>query len=288
MSSKKCTNHLSVALSVTLSVALTSCATIGEQTRAVLHSPPNVPAESQIDNVPFIAQAANQCGPSTLAMMLSWAGQKSSAEELTPEVFTATRKGSLQLDLISAARRRGLNAMPIQGLHNLLREVAEGHPVIVLENLAFSWWPKWHYAIVFGYDLKAQTLILHSGRSAFKREPMNYFERNWQLADYWGLVVLPAGRLSASASELVHLQAAVGLEQANWPVSAENTYHRILERWPTSLAALIGLGNLAYNRKDFGAAVVFLRKATHHHPDSMAAFHNLKVAEKAKILSSIP
>jgi len=40
-------------------------------------------------------------------------------------------------------------------LEDVLREVAAGTPVIVLENYGFRIWPVWHYSVVVGYDLDA-------------------------------------------------------------------------------------------------------------------------------------
>ena len=261
---------------------LSSCATVGEQTKAVLLSPPDIPSHEEIGTVPFVKQTSGYCGPSALTMVMQWAGHPISVESLTPEVYTPGKKGTLQLDLVSASRRHGLLAIPIEGMVSLLREVAAGHPVIVLENLGLSWFPQWHYSVVVGYDLKDQELIMHSGDNAFSRLSLNYFEHGWKLGDYWGLVVLPATQLSVTADELDHLKAAVGIEQANLPEDAEQAYKSILRRWPNSLAALIGLGNLAYQKKDYSWAVIYLNLATRLHPESLAAQHNLAIAKNAR------
>ncbi len=106
----------------------------------------------EISNVPFIEQSEGHCGPASLAMALQWSGLDVSAQEIASQVYTPGMKGSLQNDLIGAARRHGRLAIPIQGLPDLLKELRAGHPVIVFENLALSWLPQWHYAVVFGYD----------------------------------------------------------------------------------------------------------------------------------------
>jgi predicted Zn-dependent protease len=250
--------------------------------RSVLRSPPpDVPPRARVESVPFVKQEENRCGPSTLAMVLQWAGQPASPDELAPEVYTEDRKGSLPMQLVSAARRRGFLAIPISGARSLLQEIAAGHPVIVFENLGFSWLPKWHFSVVVGYDLEEQEVIQHSGETAFHRLSLNQFERGWKLGDYWGLVVLPPGSLARSAGELEHLQASVGLEQAGRAAEAERVYRNVLKRWPKSLAALIGLGNLAYGRGNLVEAVGHLRRAVKLHPESLAARHNLGVAENA-------
>ena len=115
---------------------------------------------------------------------------------------------------------------------------------------------------------------------------MRIFERSWKLSDYWALVVLSPGVLAFAADELAHLQAAAGLEQVDKIEAAGKSYDAILKRWPKSLGALVGLGNLAYKRRDFKSAVSYLREAERLHPKNQMIMHNLRLAEK-KISSDI-
>lgn len=260
-------------------LTVVGCATAGKQTRAVIENPPPIPRQFQIEGVPFLHQPEGYCGPATLTMTMNWAGDPITVGEIAPKVMTETMKGSLQTDMITASRRHGYLAVPIEGLENLLMEVAAGHPVIALENLGFSWYPQWHYSLITGYDLKEQTLTMHTGARASKTTPINYFERNWKLANYWGLVVLPTTQLSATASELDHLQAAVALEAANFKPQARELYKNILGRWPQSLGALVGLGNLAYETGNYKESVEYLEVAVRYHPNSAIAKNNLAVAQ---------
>lgn len=258
-----------------------ACATTAHQTEAILKNRADLAESARVENVEFVEQSRYFCGPATLAMAMGWAGHKVSAEALGEQVYTPGKKGSLQSDMITTSRRQGMLAMQISGLPALLRELEAGHPVIVLENLAFTWYPMWHYSVVFGYDLKEPSLLMHSGSKQNWRLSMRKFERNWKYAGYWALVVLPPGELSASASELEHCTAAAGLEQLGYADKAEMSYQRILMRWPQSLGALIGMGNVTYARGEWKEAVRFLRLAVKHHPESIAAQHNLRVAEEA-------
>jgi tetratricopeptide (TPR) repeat protein len=172
-------------------------------------------------------------------------------------------------------------AVTIRDLPNLLKEVAAGHPVIVFENLALSWFPRWHYAVIFGYDLDHETVTLHSGPEAFKHWDMSRFERSWRLGDYWGLVVLPPGQLAATASEQDNARAAAALEEIGQTDAAKISYESILKRWPDSLVSMIGLGNIEYQRKNFVRAVAYLQAAVKAHPESQAAQNNLQVALQA-------
>lgn len=268
-----------LSLMLILSFLLSGCITPARQTEALLSASGDLPNYYEIKSVNFIDQTAGYCGPATLTMAMRWAGQDISVDEVALQVYTPGMKGSLQSDLISASRRNGLMAIPIRNLSALLAEVAAGHPVIIFENLGLSWAPQWHYALVLGYDLKNQEIIMHSGHDPFYHWDMKKFERSWMLGEYWGLVVLPAGMLAATADELTNVAAAVGLEQAEKYNEAEKGYHKILEKWPTSLVSLIGLANLTHKKGHRSKTISLLRRAVKYHPKSTAAQHNLAVAE---------
>ncbi len=260
---------------------LSSCALFparAVQTESFLAKPNELPSIKKIETVAFINQSVGHCGPATLTMAMQWAGVNVAIEDIATQVYTPGFKGSLQSDMISAARRNGLLAIPINNLEALLTEVAAGHPVIIFENLALSWLPQWHYALVLGYDLQKQTVTMHSGPTPYFTWDMSTFERSWMLGDYWGLVVLPAGTLAASAGELAHVTAAVGLENIKKNIEAENSYRKILQKWPDSLVGLIGLANLVYQNGARSEAIHLLQQAIRHHPNSVAAKHNLAVA----------
>lgn len=214
-------------------------------------------------------------------MAMRWAGRDVSIDQVASQVYTPGRNGSLPVDMTSAARRNGFMAVPISGLRALLDEVAAGHPVIVFENLGFSFLPQWHYAVVHGYDLRSRDVILHSGHEADRRWDMKRFENAWRGGDYWGLVILNPGDLSVAADELTHAGAAAALEDLGKTIEAESSYRAILERWPDSLSAHLGLANVFYSRGDSLGAVWILRDAVRLHPTSAMAWHNLAFAERA-------
>ena len=116
-----------------------------------------------LDEVPFFQQETYQCGPSSLAMVLAWTGLELTPNDLAVDVYSPVLHGSLQPSLISAARQYGRVAYPIKGFKELFAEINDNHPVIVLQNLGLSWYPKWHYASVIGHENGGGTIILHSG-----------------------------------------------------------------------------------------------------------------------------
>ena len=266
-------------LGLTLQVA--ACASKARQTEELVRGSLDIPPAHNLENLPFENQSEGYCGPAALTMAMRAAGSKADVDKIAPLVMTESQKGSLPMDMIAAARREGMMAVEIDGLSHVATEVANGTPVIVFQNLGFSWLSKWHYAVVTGYDIPRQEVILHTGDKAFKREPMRHFERSWELAESWAIVILPPGKLARTAGELAHLKAAAGLEQVARLDEAATAYDSLLQRWPESLGPLVGLANISYARADYKRAVHLLRKASMAHPESLIARHNLEVAEKA-------
>ena len=237
--------------------------------------------QHEIANVPFIKQSDNHCGPSTLSMVLQFWGDSAELADLSKQTYTGKAQGTFQTDMISAARRRGYMAVPIQGYNALIKEISNGHPVIVFENLGLSWFPQWHYAVVHGFDLDKQRLNLHSGPDKNITQNMKDFERDWMLGDYWGLVILPAGDLVESATEVQNATAAAALENLQFFDLAEKSYQSILQKWPQSLIALTGMGNLMYRQGRLSKALDYFEEASLHHPESEAAQHNYMVLAQA-------
>lgn len=234
-----------------------------------------IPRQSELKEVPFFPQEEYQCGPASLAMVLSWSGLKTDADELTPQVYTPSLKGSLQPALVTAARRHGRVAYPVSGANALLKEIAAGHPIIVMQNLGLSWAPLWHYAVAIGYDLDEAIIILHSGITERKTTTLNTFENTWARSNHWGLAVLPPNRMPVTAEENSYVKAVMGLERARqWPAAVEG-YQTALSRWPQSFPAHIGLSNSYYAQGDLNAARHVLQKATILFPEEGTAFNNL-------------
>ncbi|MCM2354821.1 MAG: PA2778 family cysteine peptidase [Pseudobdellovibrio sp.] len=230
---------------------------------------------------PFINQEAGHCGPATLAMAIGATGNTYDLKQITDQVYSPNAKGSLQEAMIASARRQGFVAIQITGLTNLLKELESGYPVIVFENLGINWAPQWHYALITGYDLERRTLTLHSGPNPNDIIEISEFELSWKLANYWGLVILRPDELSTSADEVTHLRAAAALEKIGKYKEAKMAYLTILKRWPKSLIARIGLGNIYYNLKQYQMAVRYLQTATELYPKSKEAKTNLQIASQA-------
>ncbi len=257
-----------------LLMVLGGCAT--PQTKRLVESAPEFPQPVELTTVPFFAQEAYQCGPAALATVLNNSGLNVTPEELGPQVFLPGRQGSLQFELLAAARRHGRVPYVLRPrLETLAAEVAAGHPVLVLQNLGFTVMPFWHYAVVVGYDLARANIVLRSGRERRHVTSLQTFEHTWRRGDYWAIVVLPPDTLPQTAEELPYLQAVLALENLKRWDDAATAYATALQRWPQSLGARMGLGNSRYALNDLHGAEQAFRAATQDHPGAAVAFNNL-------------
>jgi tetratricopeptide (TPR) repeat protein len=257
----------------TFSIFIAGCSSV--TINDALRNSSQIADQAMVDGVPFYPQEELQCGPATLAMALSWSGLTVRPEELAAEVYTPERKGSLQSALVASARRHGRIAYPISGADLLFAEVAAGRPVIVLLNLAFSWYPKWHYAVVIGYDKKADVIILHSGKQANESLSFRVFSNIWARSEYWGLLILSPSEMPVAPDAEKWLEAIVGLELAEQWHAATVVYEKASERWPHNHNAWIGLGNSRYALQDFAGAASAFREAMRIRPESGIAYNNL-------------
>ena len=260
-----------------LLAALSGCASLVPQTMALRDAwPPDVALRTEIGDVPFFPQEEYQCGPAALATTLVHAGAQVTAEELVERVYVPARQGSLQIEMLAASRRYGRVSYELAPrFDDLLREVAAGNPVIVLQDNGVGPFTTWHYAVVIGFDYSAGELYLRSGETKRLAIPFTVFEYTWKKSNYWAMLTTPPGRIPATATEPAYLAAISAMERAGEAQAATSAYSAFLERWPDNVAASIGLANQHYVRGALREAEFVLRRAAARHPDSVAVLNNL-------------
>ena len=95
---------------------------------------------------------------------------------------------------------------------------------------------------------------------------------------HWALVVLPPGRIPASARPGPYLQAAHALEGAGQAIAAREAWRAATRHWPDEPRAHLALGNSRYAAADYpGAASAFLA-AVRLDPANPQAWNNMAYA----------
>lgn len=262
--------HLSLLAFLCL---LSACAATG--VREATHNT-QLPRHAELTDTPFFPQAQYQCGPAALATALGAANIQVTPAQLTPEVYVPSRQGSLQIEMLAAARRHGAVAVKIpQQLDAVMQEVAAGNVVVVMQNLGFSWVPSWHYAVVVGYDLDKELLWLRSGTYERFEMSLSAFQRTWARSEHWAFVALAPGRLPVSVGADDVAKALVAYEKNTSVTARKTAYQAAVNQWPDHQVLLMGLGNAAYADNDLPLAAATFQHMTDVHPASAAAYNNL-------------
>lgn len=255
------------------------CAGHGQYPQTETFAGTKVAQKAVIGSVPFYPQEAYQCGPAALAMVLNHRDVGVTLGDAIDRVYLPGRQGSLQVEMVAAARAEGMLVYPLEGdLEAIIREVDAGNPVLVFQNLRLDWWPQWHFAVVIGYDLAHQEFLLHSGTDEQTSLPFRVFDNTWARADRWARVVLPPGELPATAKPVTYVRAAHDLEEVGRADAAGISYQSALNAWPDSLAAGFAHANLLLSRQQWQQAEDAFRQLLVFHPRSAPAWHNLGVA----------
>ncbi len=140
--------------------------------------------------------------------------------------------------------------------------------------------PKWHYAVIIGYDLEAGLIYLHTGIEKKYSVGWKVFKRTWKRAKNWGMVAITPHKVPASvdislANKARYLNEIIGFERTQQWNTAITAYQTSLNKWTNNNIALIGLGNSYYQLKKTKEAEQALQKLISTHPGSAIGHNNL-------------
>jgi len=258
-----------------LLVLVTGCASI----------PPSVselPAPGgsiELEDTPFYPQERYQCGPAALTTVLVKSGATVSLDEIVDKVYLPGRQGSLQFELLAAARTEGRLPYQVDGtLDAIWRELEAGRPVLVLQNLGVAAIPSWHYAVVIGIDAGRGEIVLRSGTDRRRVTRIRTYLHTWRRGDYWGIVVLEPDELPATADRSRYFEAIAALEQAGRAEEAAVAWRTALGNWPGDNVALFGLANALFALRDYRAAEEAYRDLLERDGGAVVARNNLALA----------
>lgn len=244
--------------------------------------PAGVPQSTSIAGVPFFPQDDYQCGPAALATVLDFSGARATAQSLVPLVWLPGRQGTLQLELLAAARRHDRVPYVLAPRYaDVLREVAAANPVLVLQDVG-TVTTRWHYAVVTGFDYPSGTVWLNSGTRERLDTSFTAFERSWLPGGNWAMVAVAPDRIPATATEDAWMNAVLAMARVASPRASTTAFTTALARWPDNLAAAVGLANQLHAQGDVAQAATVLREARRRHPDSTIVANNL-----AQVLSDL-
>jgi hypothetical protein len=212
-------------------------------------SPPLAANPVELASTPFHPQDDYHCGPAALATVLNASGVPVSPDDLAGDLYLPDRRGTLQIELAAAARRQGRLAVQLDGsLPAVVAQLGQGRPVVVLQNLASTVVPVWHYAVVVGYLPDEDRFVLRSGREFRQLTRRGRFAATWDRAGNWALVLLDPEEVPEGV-----------------PAGA----------WPDDVMARLGEANNLYYLGERTAAAEAYRTLLDVHPHHEVAVHNL-------------
>ena len=139
-----------------------------------------------VEGVPFYPQEEYQCGPASLAGVLNYYGVRVTPGEIAAEIFSRHARGTLDMDLVFYAQKKGLRAEKYAGgLEDLRRSIHSRRPLIVLIDQGFWVYEKSHFMVVVGYD--GGSIVVNSGRERHLHVPEAAFLKSWGRAKFWTL-----------------------------------------------------------------------------------------------------
>ena len=175
-----------VASAIIFFLLLAGCS----QQHTVKESISNSEGARVIENVPFVKQKDEFCGPAAMESVMRFYGQDISQEEIAEHVYTPKLGGALISDMENFAREMGYTTETKNGdIDALISVIDQGIPVIVIVDLG-----RWvlsvpHYYVVYGYDKSKGVFILHTGFKGAQVVSFSELDKEWEKMNKLMLVV---------------------------------------------------------------------------------------------------
>ena len=143
-----------------------------------------------LQSIPFYQLKAHRCGPASLASVLNFWGIAVSPAVVADEIYSETAKGTLNLDMVWYAERKGLQARQFKGsVDEIKYHVDMGHPLIVMVDYGFWVYEKNHFMVIVGYN--EEGVIVNSGNGYPELMALQDFLRGWRRTNFWTLLITP-------------------------------------------------------------------------------------------------
>lgn len=139
-----------------------------------------------INKVPFYPQEDYQCGPASLAGVMNYWGLDVKPEDIAKEIYSASARGTLDIDMLIYANKKGFQAQQYRGSwEDLKAKIDGGYPLIVLVDYGFFAYQANHFMVVVGYNETGVTV--NSGKTEHIFIEKEKFLRSWGKTNYWTL-----------------------------------------------------------------------------------------------------
>lgn len=139
-----------------------------------------------ISGVPYYPQEQYQCGPASLATVLNFHGMGYTPEQIASEIYSKTARGTLSIDMLLYAQRKGLKAEQYSGgMDDLRAKLRQGYPIIVMVDFGLSAYEVIHFMVATGFD--SDGIVFNSGEHKSVKLFDADFLNAWKRTKYWTL-----------------------------------------------------------------------------------------------------
>jgi len=143
-----------------------------------------------VEGVPFYPQEEYQCGPASLAGVLNYYGLGVTPADIAAEIFSRQARGTLDMDMLFYAQKRGMKAEQYGGsIEDLRHNIDSRQPLIILIDRGFWVYQKSHFMVVVGYDEKG--VVVNSGKEEHQLLSQESFAKIWEKTKFWTLKITP-------------------------------------------------------------------------------------------------
>ena len=155
-------------------------------------------------DVPFVAQSKDGCGSAVISMVMQyWANQPgqraqpqsaSDPQAIQQSLFVPAETGIPASAMLNYFQQNGYRTFVFRGeWSDLRRHISRGRPLIVSLKASGPRGPL-HYAVVAGVDWERNYVFLNDpARGKMRRLSREGFLQEWNPANNWTLLALPAG-----------------------------------------------------------------------------------------------
>lgn len=230
------------------------------------------PDATALEHVPVRGFEDDRCGPGSLAVVLNALGDPVSEDELAAAIPRTERGRVLSVDLMLAARERGLFADLVTGSAEALREeIGGGRPAILMLRLLDVPGRRrdiFHYVVVDGMDPGRDLFRFQFGDGKTRWAGLGQLERAWKGSGHALLRV-------RAPEAFAQMRAAMHLEAAGRPHEAAESYQAIVRAHPRLVRGWVNLGNAESAAGRDAEAERAYRRALDVAPDDVDALNNL-------------
>lgn len=205
-------------------------------------------------------------------MLANFYGHNISQDEIAGAIYLPEIRGTLTTELADYAHRFNLWVRPYRGSPADLRQkLAAGIPLLVLGKLG----AQYHYFIVLDVDDFHQTVTVHSDTRPLLTLRQEEFQRFWDRAERWTLLICPVECVRWKLSADEHNDLGVYSERAGHWAAAEEHYRAAVALQPGSSYFRLNLGNVLLKQRRLPEAVDAFARAVVTDPQNADALNNL-------------